>query len=54
MKFYEGVGGGTTNKWLNCGGSLDYYADCPIGNPAITQQNISGFWRNFQDISAMR
>ena len=32
---------------------LDHLADCPIGNPAITQKTMSGFWRNFQDNSAM-
>ena len=37
MKFYGGVQDGKRNKWLNFGGDMDHYADCPIGNPAITQ-----------------
>ena len=37
VKFYEGVPGGKMNKGLNIGCNLDQYADCLIGNVAITQ-----------------
>ena len=46
MKFYEGGRGGKKNKWLNFGGD----ADCPIGNPDITQRTMSRYWWSFQDI----
>ena len=39
----------SNNFWCR----LDHHADCPIGNLAITQQIMSGFWWNFQDNSAM-
>ena len=51
MKFYGGVRGGKKNKWLYFGSNLDHHADCPMGNPTITQQIMSGFWWNFQDSS---
>ena len=41
--FYEGVWGGKGNQWLDFGSDTDHHADCPIGNPAITQQIISKF-----------
>ena len=49
----EVVEGGQRSKWLDFGNDSDYHADCPIWNPAITQQIISRFWWNFQDSSAM-
>ena len=48
MKSYGEVQNGIRNKWLDFGTDLDHHADCPIGNLAITQQNMSGFWWNFQ------
>ena len=53
MKFYEGVWGGKRNKWINFGGDLDHNVDCPIQNPAITQQIMNGLQWKFQDSSAM-
>ena len=53
MKFSGGVQSDKRNKWLDFGGDPDHRADCPIGNPAITQQIMSGFWWNFQDSSAI-
>ena len=44
MKFYGGVQGAKKDKLLNCGGDLDYHADCLIRNPAITQQITNRFW----------
>ena len=29
---------------LNFGGDPDHHADCPIGDPVITQQNLSSFF----------
>ena len=42
-KFYGGVRGDKRNKQLNFGGDLDHHVDCPIRNPAITQQIMNGF-----------
>ena len=52
-EIYGGVSGGERNKWLDFGSDSDHHADCPIGNLAITQQIMSGFWWNYQDSSAM-
>ena len=30
-------------RWLNFCGNPDHHADCPIGNPAITQHIMIGF-----------
>ena len=43
IKSYEGVGGGNRNKLLNFSGDLDHHFDCPIGNPAVTQQIMNRF-----------
>ena len=53
MKFYEGVWGGETNKWLDLGSNLYHHADFPVRNPVIVQQIMSRFWWKFQDSSAM-
>ena len=53
MEFYGGLQGGKKNKWSNFGGYPDHHADSPVGNSAITQQIMSGFWWKFQDSSAM-
>ena len=53
MKFYTGGWGCKRNKWLDFGSDLNHHADCPIGNPSVTQQIMSEFWLNFQDSSAM-
>ena len=53
MKLYGGVQGGKRNKWLDFGSDPDLHADCPVGNPAITQQIMNGFLWNFQDSSTM-
>ena len=53
MKFYKGVRIAKRNKWLDFGSSLDHHANCPIGNPAITQQIMNRFWWNAQASSAM-
>ena len=49
MKFYGRVRGGKRNMWLDLGSDPDDHPDCPTGNPAITQQIMSGFWWNFQE-----
>ena len=43
IKFYGRVRGSKRNKWLNFGGDPDHHVNCPIGNPSITQQIMSGF-----------
>ena len=43
MEFYIGVLGGKRNKWLDFRRDLDHHADCPIRNPAITQEIMSEF-----------
>ena len=50
---WGGTRDGKRNKWLNSDDNLDHHTDCPIGNPAITHQSMSGFWSNVQDSSAM-
>ena len=52
MKFDGGVWDGKWNKWLGFGSNPDHYADCSIGNKAITQQIVKGVWWNCQDSSA--
>ena len=42
------VRGSKKNKWLNLGGDLDHHSECPIENPAITQQIVSGFDKIFR------
>ena len=40
MKLYGWVWDGKRNMGLHFASDLDLHADCPIGNPAITQQSI--------------
>ena len=37
------------NNWLDFGSDPDHHADCPIGNPTITQQIMNGLWWNFME-----
>ena len=53
MKFYGGVWGGKRNKGLNFGSHLDHHADFRIENLDITQQIMTGFWRNLKNSSAI-
>ena len=45
--------GGKRNKWLDFGSDHDHYADCRLGNPAITQQIMSQFWWHVQGSPAI-
>ena len=45
--YMERPGVAKKNKWLDFGSDLDHLADCPIGNPAITQW--CEFLWDFQD-----
>ena len=42
MKFYGEVRGAKRNKWSDFGNDPDHLVNCPIWNPAITQQILSG------------
>ena len=53
MIFYGEIWGGKRDKRFDFGSDQDDHADCPIGNPAITQLIMRRFWCNYQDSSEM-
>ena len=48
MEFYGDVRGVKGIKRLNFSGDPGHHADCPIENPATTQQSMSNFYEMFR------